>query len=131
MYSTLFTRTLAGANIIVAGTAIFADPSPRDVIQFLRTRCEKAQVKIAKERERILFDPNDESALSEGESESQPPSRAGSRNNSMSQPRAYLRHLVARRSSGQLEPMKRGHAPDGGVPSLAKLTGSMGMTSMN
>jgi ribulose-phosphate 3-epimerase len=43
----------AGANIIVAGTAIFNHPSPKDVIAFLRSRCDEAQERIKKERERI------------------------------------------------------------------------------
>lgn len=44
----------AGANVIVAGTAVFHDPQPSSVIQYLRTQCEQAQARIRDERERIL-----------------------------------------------------------------------------
>lgn len=44
----------AGANIIVAGTAVFRDEKPEAVIQYLREQCEHAQVRIREERERIL-----------------------------------------------------------------------------
>lgn len=44
----------AGANVIVAGTAVFNDPQPSTVIQYLRTQCEQAQAQIREERERIL-----------------------------------------------------------------------------
>lgn len=102
-------RHATGANIIVAGTAIFNAESPKDVVNYLRTRCEAAQEKIAREREQILFDPNDESALSDGDDDRGTASRPSSRRNTpLSQPRTYLRHLVARRSSGKLPPMQRG-----------------------
>ncbi|KAL4400014.1 ribulose-phosphate 3-epimerase [Malassezia pachydermatis] len=44
----------AGANVIVAGTAVFRDPKPDAVIQYLREQCEQAQARIREERERIL-----------------------------------------------------------------------------
>lgn len=44
----------AGANVIVAGTAVFNDPQPSSVIEYLRTQCEQAQARIREERERIL-----------------------------------------------------------------------------
>ena len=43
----------AGANVIVAGTAVFNHQDPKAVIQFLRTHCERAQERIRAERERI------------------------------------------------------------------------------
>lgn len=48
----------AGANVIVAGTAVFRDPQPSSVIQCLRTECEQAQERIREERERILRGEN-------------------------------------------------------------------------
>lgn len=44
----------AGANVIVAGTAVFKDPAPQDVIKYLRDACEKAQQRIRDERTQIL-----------------------------------------------------------------------------
>ncbi|WFD05203.1 ribulose-phosphate 3-epimerase [Malassezia vespertilionis] len=44
----------AGANVIVAGTAVFKDPNPESVITFLRERCEESQVRIRNEREQFL-----------------------------------------------------------------------------
>ena len=44
----------AGANVVVAGTAVFRDPKPDAVIQYLREQCEQAQTRIREERERIL-----------------------------------------------------------------------------
>ena len=43
----------AGANIIVAGTAVFGHPDPKAVIAHLRTACEEAQIRIRDMRERI------------------------------------------------------------------------------
>ncbi|WFD29298.1 ribulose-phosphate 3-epimerase [Malassezia sp. CBS 17886] len=43
----------AGANVIVAGTAVFNHPDPKAVILFLRSHCERAQERIRAERERI------------------------------------------------------------------------------
>lgn len=48
----------AGANVIVAGTAVFAAESPRDVIAFLRNQCTAAQEQILAEREQLIYDPN-------------------------------------------------------------------------
>jgi hypothetical protein len=119
----------SGANIIVAGTAIFNADSPRDVIAFLRNRCTAAQERIAREREQILFDPAADSALDDDDDQGPTVSRPGSRPTTpLSQPRAYLRHLVARRSSGALEPMKRGNPPEGGP--VKGLSAQMGMTSI-
>lgn len=39
----------AGANVIVAGTAIFHAERPRDVIHFLRTKVNEAQVHLKEE----------------------------------------------------------------------------------
>ena len=44
----------AGANVIVAGTAVFRDPRPDAVIQYLREQCEQAQARIREERQRIM-----------------------------------------------------------------------------
>lgn len=44
----------AGANVIVAGTAVFRDSKPDAVIQYLREQCEQAQERIRTEREQIL-----------------------------------------------------------------------------
>lgn len=38
----------AGANVIVAGTAVFRDPRPDAVIQYLREQCEQAQARDRK-----------------------------------------------------------------------------------
>lgn len=43
----------AGANVIVAGTAVFNHPDPREVILLLRKECERAQERIRNERERF------------------------------------------------------------------------------
>ncbi|WFD42653.1 ribulose-phosphate 3-epimerase [Malassezia psittaci] len=43
----------AGANVIVAGTAVFNHSDPKAVISFLRKQCENAQERIREERERI------------------------------------------------------------------------------
>lgn len=39
----------AGANVIVAGTAIFGAERPRDVIHFLRTQVNEAQAQLKEE----------------------------------------------------------------------------------
>ncbi|MCO5609965.1 hypothetical protein L7F22_064200 [Adiantum nelumboides] len=57
----------AGANVLVAGTAIFAAEDPKEVISFLRQRCEEAQERIKAEREQILFDPSSAVDDEEGE----------------------------------------------------------------
>ena len=43
----------AGANVIVAGTAVINHPDPREVILLLRKECERAQERIRNERERF------------------------------------------------------------------------------
>ncbi|WFD33937.1 ribulose-phosphate 3-epimerase [Malassezia cuniculi] len=43
----------AGANVIVAGTAVFGHPDPKEVIAHLRKACEDAQVRIREQRARI------------------------------------------------------------------------------
>lgn len=43
----------AGANVIVAGTAVFGHRDPKVVISHLRAACEEAQVRIRDVRERI------------------------------------------------------------------------------
>ena len=50
--SSLTLLVIPGANVIVAGTAIFNAEAPQDVIHYLRTRVSEAQERIRAEREK-------------------------------------------------------------------------------
>ncbi|CAO1636300.1 unnamed protein product [Parajaminaea phylloscopi] len=93
----------AGANVIVAGTAVFAAESPRDVIAFLRAQCTEAQERILAERETLIYDPNADVVEDDDEAERRAEASAGRRSGAAtpvgSTPRSYLRHLDRRRSS--------------------------------
>ncbi|WFD02849.1 ribulose-phosphate 3-epimerase [Malassezia obtusa] len=84
----------AGANVIVAGTAVFNHSDPKAVIAFLRKQCERAQERIREERERIA----------NGESISDMEKGRGYTSGSVtpwSHPRVYM---PRRRSSGTKSP---------------------------
>lgn len=94
----------AGANVIVAGTAVFAADSPRDVIAFLRNQCTAAQERILAEREQLIYDPNadvveDDDEFEKRREEAMEGRRSGATTPVGSKPRAYLKHLDRRRSS--------------------------------
>ena len=84
----------AGANVIVAGTAVFNHSDPKAVIAFLRKQCERAQERIRDERERIA----------KGESIEEVDKSKGYTSGSItpwSHPRVYM---PRRRSSGSRSP---------------------------
>ncbi|CAO1634582.1 unnamed protein product [Jaminaea pallidilutea] len=93
----------AGANVIVAGTAVFAAESPRDVIAYLRDQCTQAQEEILAERETLIYDPNADVVEDDEDAERRAEAAEGRRSGAAtpvgSTPRAYLRHLDRRRSS--------------------------------
>lgn len=89
----------AGANVLVAGTAIFAAEDPKEVISFLRQRCEEAQERIKAEREQILFDPSSAVDDEEGEDLAELEGRRSRAMTPLSHPRAYIRNLALRRDS--------------------------------
>jgi hypothetical protein len=141
----------AGANVVVAGTAIFAAENPKEVISFLRQRCEEAQVRIAAEREQILFDPSSAVDEEEGEDLMELEGRRSRAMTPLSHPRAYIRNLALRRDSSAAAAAdtegkdgKKIHKSGYGVPSPsvsrrgsenvppeAAFNGSIGMTPMN
>lgn len=140
----------AGANVLVAGTAIFHAESPKEVIQFLRQRCEEAQTRIQAEREQILFDPNCAIDEEEGEDLSALEGRRSRAMTPLSHPRAYIRNLALRKDSlssfseMDIKDGKKIHKTGYGVPSPsvsrrpsenvppeAAFNGSIGMTPMN
>lgn len=95
----------AGANVIVAGTAVFRAESPRDVIAYLRAECTAAQERILQERQTLIYDPNADVVEDEDEQEErrrearEAGRRSGATTPVGSTPRSYLRHLDRRRSS--------------------------------
>ena len=104
----------AGANVIVAGTAVFNHPNPKDVIHFLRTRCEEAQERIKKERERIARGEPLESSNTDGRRSA----FASGAVTPLSHPRVYM-------SSAKLQKLRResqGALERGDRPSLASLS---------
>lgn len=108
----------AGANVIVAGTAIFQAEKPKEVILFLRQRCEEAQTRIQAEREQILFDPSCAIDEEEGEDLTALEGRRSRAMTPLSHPRAYIRNLALRRDSlasfGDMD-INKDSAQNGGV----------------
>jgi ribulose-phosphate 3-epimerase len=140
----------AGANVLVAGTAIFHAESPKEVIQFLRQRCEEAQTRIQAEREQILFDPNCAIDDEEGEDLTELEGKRSRAMTPLSHPRAYIRNLALRKDSlssfadMDIKDGKKIHKTGYGVPSPsvsrrpsenvppeAAFNGAIGMTPMN
>lgn len=133
----------AGANVLVAGTAIFGAENPKEVIAFLKQRCEEAQERIKAEREQILFDPS--SAIDDDELEDldQLDRRRSRAMTPLSHPRAYIRNLALRRDSTAStdgRAIKSGYGvPSPSVsrrgsenaPALAQFNGAVGMTPMD
>ncbi|KDN53000.1 hypothetical protein K437DRAFT_266195 [Tilletiaria anomala UBC 951] len=64
---TIDTCADAGANVIVAGTAVFHAESPQNVIHYLRTKVDEAQARIKLERESAT---SGQGTASQGEVES-------------------------------------------------------------
>ena len=138
----------AGANVLVAGTAIFNAEKPQEVISFLRQRCEEAQTRIQAEREQILFDPSSAVDEEEGEDLSALEGRRSRAMTPLSHPRAYIRNLALRRdsmaSTGETDGGKKVYKTGYGVPSPSvsrrgsenvplevAFNGSIGMTPMD
>ncbi len=113
----------AGANIIVAGTAIFNHPSPKDVIAFLRSRCDEAQERIKRERERIARGEPVEHEVKHYEDGRKSGWHSGAIT-PLSYPRVYMsaskREKLRRESQGALERGER--------PSLGALQGMSGLS---
>lgn len=91
----------AGANVIVAGTAVFAAERPRDVIAYLRSQCTAAQERILEERQQLIYDPNadvidDDEEYERSRQEAAEGRRSGAATPVGSRPRAYLKHLDRR-----------------------------------
>ena len=141
----------AGANVLVAGTAIFQAENPKEVISYLRQRCEEAQARIQSEREQILFDPSSAIDDEEGEDLSALEGKRSRAMTPLSHPRTYIRNLALRRDSmasgGEVDFQKDGkkiHKTGYGVPSPsvsrrgsanippeAAFNGAVGMTPMD
>lgn len=113
----------AGANIIVAGTAIFNHSSPKDVIKFLRTRCDEAQERIKRERERIARGEPVDHEIKHYEDGRKSGWQSGAIT-PLSYPRVYMsaskREKLRRESQGALERGER--------PTLSSLQGMSGLS---
>lgn len=134
----------AGANVLVAGTAIFNAEEPKEVVSFLRQRCEEAQERIKAEREQILFDPNSALEDEEGEDLVALEGRRSRAMTPLSHPRAYIRNLALRRDSttsndarmiksgyGVPSPSVSRRGSENAPPVLAQFNGAVGMTPMD
>lgn len=109
-------RLRSGANVIVAGTAVFHAENPRDVIHFLRTRCDEAQKRISAQREAA------EASSQQGGSDSKSSGRKfaedamvhGAGVSTMSQPKTYFDAGI--RDGSEAPPIARQNATSGNKP---------------
>ena len=110
---------MTGANVIVAGTAVFHPENPRDVIHFLRTRCDEAQKRISAQREAA----NNHTQSPENDDDPQSSSDRkfakdamlhGAGVSAMSQPKTYFDGGI--RDGSEAPPIARQNATSGNKP---------------